>query len=104
MRHYLHHGLCELDDVHDALHGEKVAIGVLAGLFIQGRLDEFDEISSFCRSVRLPTTLSEIGIIDPSDDKLARVAMRSCQKGEIIHNEPQQVSEEEVVSALRFLS
>lgn len=101
--HAIHHGLCELDDVHAVLHGEKVAIGVLAGLLIQKRLDEFSQISDFCQSVRLPTRLSDIGITEPDISKLETVARRACRPGEIIHNEPQPVKEEDVVSALKAL-
>lgn len=101
--HAIHHGLCELDDVHHHLHGEKVAIGVLAGLKIQGREDEYQRVREFCLRVRLPTRLADIGIKDPSDEKLAIVARRACRPGEIIHNEPMAVSEEMVAGALRAL-
>ena len=50
--HAIHHGLCELDDVHHYLHGEKVAIGVLATLLMQRREAEFAEVRAFCAKVR----------------------------------------------------
>jgi glycerol dehydrogenase len=101
--HAIHHGLCELDDVHHHLHGEKVAIGVLAGLKINGDHDEFERVRDFCLAVRLPTRLSDIGIADATEEKLAIVARRACRSGEIIHNEPVPVSEEMVVAALKAL-
>ncbi|MCS3743735.1 glycerol dehydrogenase [Rhizobium sp. BK661] len=101
--HAIHHGLCELEDVHHHLHGEKVAIGVLAGLKIHGREDEFLKVRDFCRSVRLPTRLADIGIADATSDKLATVARRACRPGEIIHNEPIPVSEAAVLTALKEL-
>lgn len=102
--HAIHHGLCELDDVHHHLHGEKVAIGVLAGLLIQGRQEEFEKVRTFCRSVRLPTTLGDIGIAEATPEKLAIVARRACRAGEIIHNEPMPVTEDMVVAALEKLA
>ena len=99
----MHHGLCELDEVHHFLHGEKVAIGVLAGLKLQGDAEEFERVRAFCRAVRLPTRLRDIGIKDASDEKLRRVAGRACRPDEIIHHEPMPVSVKQLTDALRQL-
>jgi len=101
--HAIHHGLCELDDVHHHLHGEKVAIGVLAGLKLHGRDEEFEKIRRFCKSVRLPTRLADIGITEATKEKLEIVARRACRAGEIIHNEPIAIDEKMVVRALAAL-
>jgi glycerol dehydrogenase len=102
--HAIHHGLTELDDVHYALHGEKVAIGILAGLLLNGETEEFARVRQFLTEVRLPTRLAEIGVVDPSYEKLKRVARRACRAGEIIHNEPFPVTEVMVVEALQALA
>ncbi len=102
--HAIHHGLCELEDVHHHLHGEKVAIGVLAGLKLHDADEEFERVRDFCRSVRLPIRLADIGIADVTEEKLATVARRACRPGEIIHNEPMPVTEDMVVKALRTLA
>lgn len=101
--HAIHHGLCELEDVHHHLHGEKVAIGVLAGLKLHGESEEFERVREFCRSVRLPTRLADIGISEVTEGKLSTVAMRACRPSEIIHNEPMVVSEDMVITALKTL-
>lgn len=101
--HAIHHGLCELPDVHHHLHGEKVAIGVLAGLILAGQRDEFAAIRAFCASVRLPVRLSDIGIRDASPARLRIVAERATRQGEIIHNEPYPVTADMVVAALTQL-
>ena len=101
--HGIHHGLCELPDVHHHLHGEKVAIGVLAGLKLRGNEDEFRRVLAFCRSVRLPTRLADIGIVDITEDKLRIVAERACRPGEITHNEPVAIDAGMLVAALRAL-
>lgn len=101
--HAIHHGLCELEDVHHHLHGEKVAIGVLAGLSLHGAQEEFERVRQFCLSVRLPTRLADIGIAEATGEKLAIVARRACRAGEIIHNEPMPVTEDRVIAALKTL-
>lgn len=102
--HAIHHGLCELDDVHHHLHGEKVAIGVLAGLLMAGETEEYERVRKFCQSVRLPTRLSDIGIKEATEEKLGIVARRATREGEIIHNEPMPITADMVVSALRALA
>ncbi|MFZ4874047.1 glycerol dehydrogenase [Janthinobacterium sp. Mn2066] len=101
--HGIHHGLCELPDVHHHLHGEKVAIGVLAGLKLRGKEDEFQRVLAFCQSVRLPTRLADIGITEVTPEKLRIVAERACRPGEITHNEPLAVTSAMLVDALRAL-
>jgi glycerol dehydrogenase len=101
--HAIHHGLCELEDVHHHLHGEKVAIGVLATLLMQGREAEFAQIRSFCTSVRLPVRLTEIGIHEATDAKLELIAARACRPGEIMHNEAAPMTEAMVITALKRL-
>ncbi|WP_127144452.1 glycerol dehydrogenase [Pelagibacterium montanilacus] len=98
--HAIHHGLCELEDVHGYLHGEKVAIGVLASLLIHGEKAEYERVKAFCAAVRLPTTLADIGIGEPTPEKLAIVAARACRPGEIMHNEPIAITAKMVEDAL----
>lgn len=101
--HAVHHGLCELPDVHHHLHGEKVAIGVLAGLKLRGKEAEYERVLAFCEAVRLPTRLADIGVHEVTDEKLRIVAERACRPGEIMHNEPIAVTPAMVVSALQSL-
>lgn len=98
--HAIHHGLCELEDVHGYLHGEKVAIGVLASLLIHGETEEYERVRAFCKTVRLPVQLADIGIADVTSDKLAVVASRACRPGEIMHNEPITIEPKMVEDAL----
>ncbi|MCO6049534.1 glycerol dehydrogenase [Mesorhizobium sp. RP14(2022)] len=101
--HAIHHGLCELEDVHHHLHGEKVAIGVLAGLKLHKEEAELARVRAFCESVRLPVRLRDIGIKDATEEKLQTIAARACRSGEIIHNEPIPVTPAMVVEALTAL-
>lgn len=100
--HSIHNGLTQLDASHSYLHGEKVAVGVLAGLFLADRPSRLiREVYDFCQSVGLPTTLQEIGLGDVSNDDLRRVAEAACAEGETIHHEPCPVSPDAVLAALK---
>ena len=100
--HAIHNGLTRLPGTHDYYHGEKVAIGVQAGLFLADRPRSLiDEVYDFCESVGLPTTLADIGVGDVSDDDLRLVAAAACAEGETIHHEPCPVTPDAVFAALR---
>lgn len=100
--HAIHNGLTALPSTHAHWHGEKVAIGVLASLFLTDQSsDQIDEVYCFCRDVGLPTTLEEIGLSNPTDDDLRCVAEIACAEGETIHNEPHEVRPEVVAWALK---
>jgi glycerol dehydrogenase len=100
--HAIHNGLTALEETHHYWHGEKVAIGVLASLFLTDKpAGLIDEVYAFCEAVGLPTTLAEIGLADVSDEELMVVAERACAEGETIHNEPIPVTPDSVFAALK---
>jgi glycerol dehydrogenase len=100
--HAIHNGLTRLAGTHDYYHGEKVAIGVLAGLFLTDRPGRLiRDVYEFCEAIGLPTTLAQIGITDATDDDLRQVAEAACAEGETIHHEPCPVSPQAVVAALK---
>ncbi len=100
--HAIHNGLTVLAPTHAFWHGEKVAIGVLAALFLTGQPPEMvDVIYDFCEAVGLPTTLAAIGLTEVSDADLMRVAEAACAPGETIHNEPHEISPRTVFWALK---
>lgn len=87
--HSIHNGLTQLEETHGATHGEKVNVGTLSQLVLEGRDDAFvREIIEFSADVGLPVTLSEIGVEDPTRDRLDAVAEAACAEDETIHNEP----------------
>jgi len=100
--HAIHNGLTALEATHHYFHGEKVAIGTLASLFLTDKPAEvINEVYAFCENVGLPTTLAEIGLGEVSDEDLLKVGAGACAPGETIHNEPIPVSAETVSAALR---
>jgi glycerol dehydrogenase len=100
--HAIHNGFTVLEKVHDQQHGEKVAFGTLASLFLTDKPGEIiDEVYVFCESVGLPTTFEGIGLGDVSDKELMKVAEAACAENETIHNEPIPVEPMTVFSALK---
>jgi glycerol dehydrogenase len=99
--HSIHNGLTALPGVRGLYHGEKVAFGVLASLFLADRpVALVDEVYALCGALGLPTTFSDLGLDGVSDEELSRVAHKSCAAGESIHNEPVEISPELVKAAL----
>ncbi len=100
--HAIHNGLTRLEATHSYWHGEKVAIGVLAGLFLSDQPSaRVDEVYEFCLDVGLPVTLAQIGLSDVSDEDLMQAAQGACAPGETIHNEPLDATPETVFWALK---
>ncbi len=102
--HAIHNGLTALEPTHRFFHGEKVAVGTLASLFLTGkRAKLIDEVYGFCEAVGLPTTLDGIGLKDVGDEELMRVSEKACAPGESIHNEPEPASPLAVCASLRAM-
>ncbi len=100
--HAIHNGFTVLEATHRYYHGEKVAFGTLASLFLTDKPTEIiDEVFSFCEAVGLPTTLAEIGLENVSDQELMKVAEAACAEGETIHNEPIPVTPKSVFAAIK---
>lgn len=101
--HAIHNGLTCLPATHHFLHGEKVAFGVAAGLFLADRCpDTVEAVYTFCEQVGLPTTLGQLGLGNASDADLQQVAQRACAEGETIYHERRPVSPDRVFAAIKM--
>ncbi|TBW35340.1 glycerol dehydrogenase [Siculibacillus lacustris] len=100
--HAIHNGLTVLAPTHHYWHGEKVAIGTQALMFLTGRPNAvITEVYRFCVAVGLPITLADIGLDSPSDADLMKVAELACAAGETIHNVPSDTTPAQVFAALK---
>lgn len=100
--HSIHNGLTALPAVRERSHGEKVAFGVLASLFLTDKpLPLVDEVFTLCRALGLPTTFADLGLEGVADSDLRRVAEKACAEDECIYNEPAEISPSLVLSALK---
>ncbi|MGF1521392.1 MAG: iron-containing alcohol dehydrogenase family protein [Leptolyngbyaceae cyanobacterium] len=105
--HAIHNGLTHLPASHRALHGEKVAYGILAQL----RLEEMAQQSSLAYTARqqliqfyeatgLPKTLGDLGLADSSLSDLQRAAEVACRPNSDIHHLPFTIQPEGLMGAL----
>jgi len=100
--HAIHNGLTVLEKTHPYFHGEKVAFGTLASLFLTDKEDfEIDEMYDFCIAVGLPVSFEDIGLTSVTDREIMDAAVAACAEGETIYNEPAPVSVESVFAAMK---
>lgn len=99
--HAIHNGLTALDETHSYYHGEKVSFGTIVQLVLENAPQaEIDEVINYCKSVKLPTCLADLGVNDITDDKVRAVAELSCASNETIHNMPFKVTVDDVMAAI----
>jgi glycerol dehydrogenase len=105
--HAVHNGLTHIPEAHDALHGEKVAYGIL----VQLRLEEMvqnnqlavsarKQLLEFYNSIGLPKTLEDLGLGDVTLSQLRHAATIACQPESDIHRLPFIVTSEQLVAAM----
>ncbi len=103
--HAIHNGLTVLEQTHSCYHGEKVAFGTLTQLVMENAPEEeLNTVYAFCERLGLPTTLSEIGLENVSDEELMKVAKAATAEGETIHGEPFAVTPYKVFAAMKTAS
>ena len=102
--HAIERGLSACGRAGDALHGEKVTIGLLAELVLADRPPaEFERIAAFCRRIGLPTRPRDIGL-DPSDEEALRlVTEAACAERTTLHNEMRPISPNTLIWAIKAL-
>ncbi len=105
--HAVHNGLTHIPAAHGALHGEKVAYGIL----VQLRLEEMvqgnqlaasarQQLLQFYTEIGLPQTLEDLGLGNVSLAELRRAAEVACAPNSDIHRLPFAVSPEQLMAAM----
>ena len=105
--HAVHNGLTQIQAAHHALHGEKVAYGIL----VQLRLEEIvlgnklatsarQQLLGFYNTIGLPKTLEDLGLKDISLAQLRYGAEVACNPESDIHRLPFSVSPEQLLAAM----
>ncbi len=99
--HAIHNGFTAIEDCHHLYHGEKVAFGTIVQLVLENAdQNEIYKVIEFCRSVGLPSTLTEMNITENIEEKVRIVAEASCAEGETIHNFPYKITPDMVFNAI----
>ncbi|MDJ0731184.1 MAG: iron-containing alcohol dehydrogenase family protein [Crocosphaera sp.] len=105
--HAVHNGLTHIPAAHHALHGEKVAYGIL----VQLRLEEMiqgnqlaatsrQQLLKFYQEIGLPTSLEDLGLSQVTLEELRQAAVVTCRPKSDIHRLPFKVSPEQLLSAM----
>jgi glycerol dehydrogenase-like iron-containing ADH family enzyme len=105
--HAIHNGLTHILAAHHALHGEKVAYGIL----VQLRLEEMlqgnklavtarQQLLHFYQAIGLPKTLEDLGLGEVSLSQLRHCAEVACHPASDIHRLPFKVSPEQLMAAM----
>lgn len=105
--HAVHNGLTHLPGSHHALHGEKVAYGIL----VQLRLEELlqgnrlaavarQQLLDFYTAIGLPKTLADLGLNEITLSQLHHAANLACQPDSDLHRLPFAVVPEQLVAAM----
>jgi glycerol dehydrogenase len=99
--HALTRGFTALKETKKALHGETVAFGLIVQLVLEGRPKAFiAELLGFYRAIGLPRTLAELGLAEPDDEKLRRIAGPTCRMP-YLRNMGTEIDEARLIAALR---
>ena len=87
--HAIHNGLTAVSATHGLAHGQKVNIGSVTQLVLEGApTSEIRDFVEFTTRVGLPTTLTEVGLRADDADALKTVADAATAEGETIHAMP----------------
>ena len=98
--HAIHNGLTAAPQTHGLTHGQKVNIGSLTQLVLEGApRAEIEDFVEFTTRVGLPNTLTEIGLSTDDTEELEAVAAAATVESETIHSMPFPVTPD-VVDAL----
>ena len=105
--HAVHNGLTHLLDSHQALHGEKVAFGILAQLrleeMVQGNqlaATSRQQLLKFYEQIGLPKTLADLGLAEVSIAQLQSAAEVACSEASDIHRLPFPVAPSQLMAAM----
>jgi len=102
--HAIHNGLTAAPQTHGLTHGQKVNIGSVTQLVLEGApTEEIEDFVRFTTRVGLPNTLTEIGLTTDDVGDLTAVARAATAEGETIHAMPFPVGVPDLVDALRSI-
>jgi len=98
--HAIHNGLTVLEETHHALHGEKVAYGILVQLVLENKWNEIHSILPFYKELELPLSLEDLGVQQVTAEKIQQVAAKTVVPEESIHVLPGEITVKTVSTAM----
>lgn len=98
--HAVHNAMSAVE-TDDVLHGEIVSFGVITQLMLENAPEEeLEEVLDFCLDVGLPVCLEDLGVTDPSEEELRKVAEAAADPEETAQNMPVTVNTDTMYAAL----
>lgn len=82
-----------LPEVHQFLHGEKIAYGMMYQLFLEGKIREANDVKKILENLNLPTSLEDLGVWPIEEKKIIEIS-KLMNAREKVHLVPIEISEE----------
>ena len=98
--HALLYGMTVIPGIHENLHGEMVAFGIIAQLCMEKDEKELETILPFFSALELPLTMKALGLPSVNDPLFQEGLKRTCAKGSSVHNMPFTVTEKMLQEAI----
>lgn len=105
--HAVHNGLTHIPAAHDALHGEKVAYGILVQLRLEEQLQNNQlaqssrqQLIQFYDRLGLPQSLEDLGLGDVPLAQLRQGAALACHPDSDLHHLPFAVTADQLLGAM----
>lgn len=99
--HAIHNGLTSAPESHLALHGDKVAYGILVQLMLEEKYNEIEHLLPFYKKIGLPISLNDLHI--PAH-RIVAIAEKSTTVKETIHVlKNRRITAEETIQAMKRL-
>ncbi|WP_404407135.1 iron-containing alcohol dehydrogenase family protein [Jeotgalibacillus malaysiensis] len=99
--HAIHNGLTSAPESHRALHGDKVAYGILVQLLLEEKYNEIDRLLPFYKKIGLPVSLNDLHIPAHRIDEIAKQSTISKETIHVLKN--RRITAEETIEAIRRL-
>ncbi len=93
-------GLTVIPVLHrDFLHGELVAIGLVAHLILEEDPEEAQRVAHFLTEIGLPVCLEQVGLCPDRDSEIIVKAMEAAAREPIVDNEPFEITPGKLLDA-----
>jgi glycerol dehydrogenase len=103
--HAFHGALSPYSKFDKAMHGERVALGILLQLHYDGLIAEYDRLCDFFRKVGLPLAFKDISGGEPiTDEELSGIVAFMTRPGSYAHNIPGGIDSERLMTGLRHFA
>ncbi len=100
--HGVYNGMTATIKPFHAMHGEAVAVGVLIQLAAEKiSIEEWNDIVAFYKEVGLPCCLKDLGVENPDDELLMKIAEAGCTVSPNAHKMPFKVTPELLFKAIK---